>query len=475
MSEARRPRAILRWKLVAALVAVSGLSLLAAVVAFVPQLDHRLTQDRLIALRQSARSEAASLDELSSQELRPGSPELVRLLRDLERRTQARAALYDDRGRVLADTDPDLTAPGTALLQQQRDMGLARAGSRIAAIVDGQAVVVRQQRIHRRRYTLTLRKPLDDTKAAVAIVRGGLPLATAVALLIALIVGIALSFGLLRRLERLRQGARRLGEEGVDRPLVPDTSPDEVGQVARALEAMRARLSADEQARQAFLSTASHELRTPVASLQGTLELLEESLGGDAPDVADARARVASATRQSRQLAQLTTDLLDLSRLDSEIVLRSEPLELRELTTSVASEFEARATECGATLDVDGGARPVWALADAPAVARIVRILLDNALRYAGHGRLVVASGSDAGHVWVRVSDEGPGVDPLERERIFGRFERGQEGQTRPGFGLGLPIGRALAQRMGGDLLLLDVVPGAAFELQLPAAEGPGL
>jgi len=164
---------------------VSGLSLLAAVVAFVPQLEHRLTQDRLIALRQSARSEAASLDELTAEQLRPASPELAHVVRNLQRRTEARVALYDAGGRVLADTDPDTKSPGSGQLQRTQDAALARSGARLAAIVDGQAVVVRQERIDGRRYTLTLRKPLNDTKAAVSIVRSGLPLATAFALVIA--------------------------------------------------------------------------------------------------------------------------------------------------------------------------------------------------------------------------------------------------------------------------------------------------
>jgi len=71
------------------------------------------------------------------------------------------------------------------------------------------------------------------------------------------------------------------------------------------------------------------------------------------------------------------------------------------------------------------------------------------------------------------VTDDGPGVDPAERTRIFARFERGQAGQGRPGFGLGLPIARELAQRMGGDVLLLDTNAGAAFEVRLPCLDVP--
>ncbi|HVP01368.1 MAG TPA: HAMP domain-containing sensor histidine kinase [Solirubrobacteraceae bacterium] len=468
-----RPSSVsLRWKLLAALVATSGLTLLAAGFALVPQLQHRLTQDRLTALRQAARSQRASLAELGPAELRPGTPQVARFARRLQRSTGARVALFTRTGRALVDTDPDRRAPVTGQLERGQDAVLARQGASRASVINGEAVVVRQESAEGGVYTLVLRKQLNDTRAALGIVRRGLPLALAIALAIAIIAGLALSYGLVRRLERLRQGAQRLGDEGIDEPLPTDSSTDEVGQVARALETMRARLSADEHARQAFLSTASHELRTPVASLQGTLELLDENLAGEHPDLATARRRAAAATRQSRQLARLTTDLLDLSRLDGEIRLRREPLELLELATAVASEFEARASEAGVAIEVDRGGPRTWALADAPAVARIVRVLLDNALRY-GAERATVTIGTDAGRAWLLVSDDGPGVADAERERIFGRFERGEAGQSSPGFGLGLAISRELARRMDGELALLAVRPGSSFELTLPSIARP--
>ncbi|HEY5143369.1 MAG TPA: HAMP domain-containing sensor histidine kinase [Solirubrobacteraceae bacterium] len=473
MAFGRPSRISLRWKLTAALVATSGLTLLAAGVALVPQLQHRLTQDRLASLRQSARAERVTLSELSPADVRPRDPTVARLARGLQRRTGARVALLDGHGRVLADTDPDRRAPVTGALERAQDAVDARSGRTRSSVINGEAVVVRQLIVDGRRVTLILRKQLNDTKAAVAIVRRGLPLALAFAFAIALLAGVLLSYGLLRRLEHLRQGAQRLGEEGIDEPLQTDASTDEVGQVARALEAMRARLSADEHARQAFLSTASHELRTPVASLQGTLELLGEDLDGGEPDVAKARARAASATRQSRQLARLTTDLLDLSRLDGDIELRREPLELHELATSVVTEFDARAGEAGVAIELTRDGPKTWAAADAPAVARIVRVLLDNALNY-GARRITLTVGTDAGRAWLRVSDDGPGVTVGERERIFGRFERGSAGQRSPGFGLGLPISRELARRMDGDLRVLDVQPGANFELTLPSVARPG-
>ena len=133
--------------------------------------------------------------------------------------------------------------------------------------------------------------------------RGALPLAAIAGLTIALLLGIVLSFGLLRRLERLRQGARRLGEGNIAEPLPRDGARDEVGDLARALESMRARLQAEERSRQAFLGTASHELRTPLALLQATVELMDEALAAPVPDIDNARRGAATAGRQTRRLA----------------------------------------------------------------------------------------------------------------------------------------------------------------------------
>jgi signal transduction histidine kinase len=114
-----------------------------------------------------------------------------------------------------------------------------------------------------------------------------------------------------------------------------------------------------------------------------------------------------------------------------------------------------------------------WALADPGTVARILRILLDNALRHtpanSGVRAELVAAGDRAG---VAIEDGGPGVAGDDRERIFERFSRGA-GAEAGGFGLGLAIGRETARRMGGDLVLDDRPAGARFVLWLPSASPP--
>ena len=166
-----------------------------------------------------------------------------------------------------------------------------------------------------------------------------------------------------------------------------DDRRDEVGDLARSLASMQEELRRQETARRAFVSTASHELRTPLTMLQGTMELLEEDLTGGAVDLADARQQVATARRELRRLSALAGELLDLSRLDAAVPLRSEPVELGEVARAVAAEFELRASERAVELVVVPPDGPCWGRGDPDAVARVVRILLDNALRYAPRGR----------------------------------------------------------------------------------------
>ena len=232
---------------------------------------------------------------------------------------------------------------------------------------------------------------------------------------------------------------------------------------------MRSRLRAEERSRQAFLGTASHELRTPLALLQATVELMDEALAEPEPDVDSARRGAATAARQTRRLARLATDLLDLSRLDGDVALRREPLDLHEVAAALHAEFHARAREAGVALELEGDG--AYAVADEPAVARILGILLDNALRYgAAAGSSRRRSRTTATSAVVRVADLGAGLAPGEHARVFGRFERGAAGERTPGFGLGLAIGRELARRMGGDL---RAVPRVAR--RLPRAHAPAL
>jgi signal transduction histidine kinase len=232
---------------------------------------------------------------------------------------------------------------------------------------------------------------------------------------------------------------------------------------------MQRELRRQEAARRSFVSTASHELRTPLTSLQGTIELLEEDLRSDRFDQEDAWRQVVGTQRQLRRLARLASELLDLSRLDADVSLREEPVELGELCRAVAAEFELRAAEGDIELEVPAPPGPCWGRGDPSAVARVVRILLDNALRHApGSSTVRILPAYHGENATVAVDDGGPGVAPADRERIFERFERGSTPSGEGGFGLGLAIGRELARKMGGELRLAETQNGASFVLELP-------
>jgi signal transduction histidine kinase len=321
------------------------------------------------------------------------------------------------------------------------------------------------------RWVLVVRKSLDTVTDAVSTVRKAFLYAALAGFALTLILGIPLSATLVRRLRHLRQAALQLAHEGPPVDVPADRRRDEVGDLARTFGLMQQRLQQQEEARRAFVATASHELRTPLASLDGMLELLDDDLRSGDPDLGDARSLLERARTQSRRLARLAADLLDLSRLDAQVELRSEPVELGELSRAVLAEFELGTEERGIVSTLDDAAGQVWARGDPGGIARIVRILLDNAVRVSPQGGAVTVQLRNGESASLSVRDEGPGVADEEREVIFERFQRGRETGGNAGFGLGLAIGRELAERMGGELMLERTdVPGARFTLRLPLA-----
>ncbi len=324
------------------------------------------------------------------------------------------------------------------------------------------------------RAVLLVRKSIGEIPYAVSAVEQALEIAAGVALLLTVLVAIPLAGRLVSRLQRLRAAALQLAIGGNVAGIPVDRARDEVGDLSRSFSIMQRRLRQQEEARRAFVATASHELRTPLASLEGMLELLADDLQGEQPDLEDAAALLDRARVQSRRLARLAADLLDLSRIDAEVSLRSEPIELGELGRAVTAEFELPSANRGVVISLVDDGKPTWALADPGSVARILRILLDNGLRVAPEGSEIRVSVRSTPEPMLIVSDQGPGVAQEERALIFERFKRGRETGGEAGFGLGLAIGRELAQRMGGSLVLTDSEgPGATFTLRLQPTEAP--
>jgi signal transduction histidine kinase len=470
-----RRRALgLRGRLVVALVLTSAVTLGVAAAALFVALDQRLRLDERHDLRTAAIEARGGFEGAGGRGGVVHRAELRRQAHALGLRTGARVAVFDDGLHVVADNDPDVRVDASGVRRV-----LASQHTHVAFASDGATVVV-PMHIAGSSYVLSAHRPLTGTKNTARSVARAFAVAAGAGLLTALGLGMAVADALVRRLRRLRDAARRLDLQGLDAPApAEDPRDDEIGQLAEAFAHMRERLQREEAARRAFVATASHELRTPLASLQGMLELIAARVTEGTFQGPHAARQIALAGEQSARLGRLASDLLDLSRIERGLELRDEPVDLIEVCRAVASEFEHGDGECPPRIVVDQvGARP-WGAGDPSAVAQIVRILVENALRYSPPGEPVrVTAELRDGRAIVAVQDAGAGVAADERELIFGRFQRGRGSDQDGGFGLGLAIGRELAHGMHGELELdPDHAPGARFVLRIVAvvaAHGTG-
>jgi signal transduction histidine kinase len=305
--------------------------------------------------------------------------------------------------------------------------------------------------------------PLSDVEDNVALVRRRILVAGAIALLLALGAGFLLAQRLARRINRLESTARRVAGGDLTGRFVVDAE-DELGQLAVALDDMQRQLGQLDSARKRFIATASHELRTPIFSLGGFLELLQdEDLDPETRD-----AFLTQVRDQVERLKNLATDLLDLSKLEAgSLELRPEPTDLGMLARAVTSEFGPALARHDSNLELRLGARGVQAEVDPERVAQIMRILIDNALAHTPEGTdMVVTTTRDDGHVRLSVRDFGDGIKRQSVERIFEPFYSAGDGQ---GSGLGLAIARELADRMDGRLSVEALAGRTTFTLELPA------
>jgi signal transduction histidine kinase len=485
----------LRGRIVGALLISTVATLAVAALALLPKLESQLRTEAQTSLHNEVKDGTAAFKQLTQADIIAAqtghggvsgiaSGNEPATSNPLVYRDTAALAAHVPGGTVSLFGYPQVmiasNAPATGSTGDYRDVTAAFQTDRFVQSLGSDsggetARVAVPIRIAGQTYVLAANTPISEITGAVHVVRTAFIYAALAGIAFTLILGIPLSATLLRRLQRLRTAALRLAQGGPTVEIPVDRAGDEVGDLTRTFAIMQRRLAQQEQARRAFVSTASHELRTPLASLHGMLELLDDDLREPAPDLEDARRLLARARAQSRRLGRLAGDLLDLSRLDAEVELRSEPVELGELSRAVLAEFEPRNAEREITARIEGPSTPCWALGDPGSVAQILRILLDNAVQLSPPGSEIrVDLHAGDGPVAVSVSDHGPGVDIEERELIFKRFHRGRETGGSAGFGLGLAIGRELAERMGGELVLEDTSsrspegPGSTFTLRLP-------
>lgn len=296
-----------------------------------------------------------------------------------------------------------------------------------------------------------LGRPHETVSITVGVLLASLPLVLALVAVVAWwVVGRAL-----RPVEDLRAqveaiGATRLGE----RVPVPD-SRDEIAALAVTMNAMLARLAAAREAQLLFVADASHELRSPVTALSGALELIGD--GSDGQVVGDLVPLMRSETER---LGTLVAGLLYLARADAQPAPTRVDVDLDDLALAEVTRLRAGSgprSGAGAGIEVRGHIAPVRVVGDPEALTHLLRNLGDNAVRHAA-SRVVVGVGAADGVATLTVEDDGAGVPPAERGRIFERFVRLDAARSRDagGAGLGLAIVAEIARSHGGTVRVDD-------------------
>jgi two-component system, OmpR family, sensor kinase len=269
----------------------------------------------------------------------------------------------------------------------------------------------------------------------------------------------------LRPLSAVIETATRIAHGDSELRLNPTRTDTELGSLAAAFDQMVDALEraieearASDAATRRFLADASHELRTPIAALQASVEtLLREQ-----PERPERDRLEAAVARDGERLGRLVDDLLGLARLEAHPTRI--PVDLAAIARPLVDDAHARSPRATITLSADGD---TTVRGDPDALERVLRNLIDNALAaIQPTGRIDVKVRRRNGYVQAHVADDGPGVPEDERQRIFERFVRLDPGK--PGHGLGLAIARRIVQQHHGDLTCDPTPNGASFTLQLP-------
>ena len=450
-----------RLSLALLLVVAGSLALVYLVV--IPTLQSRLVDSKIHQL------ELAKPELVKSYRKNVGAEFLF--VQDMSAALSARVAVFNILARHPLTLDPVQDSrggkPSTDIQNDPVSLQAAQShGSAHGTVTRGGSRYAEMAFVGPGDYIIFVSASLGDSLDAVSVAKQRILIAGGLALVLVLVIGYVAASMFARRIRRLERAADRIASGSFDEPIV-DHGQDEIGQLARGFERMRQRLSQLDRARREFIANASHELRTPIFSLGGFLELFDD----EELDPATRAEFLATMRDQVRRLSKLATELLDLSRLDAgQIEIEREPLFLGATARLVVDEFVAVARQTDPLLSIDTDEDAV-ALGDEMRVVQIVRNLIENALVHTPPRTKVhveVARGD--GVVTLSVADDGPGVPAEQVGHVFERFYRG-DGSTASGSGLGLAIALELTRVMGGKLELQSRPGRTEFLLTLPSVE----
>ncbi len=407
------------------------------------------------------------LEQLSQERLRLALQELGQLF-------DVRILMVDLEGRVLFDTRaevaPEVTAiripPGARIREARPPTGTFRDA-------ENRLWLYAIRPLHADSY-LVLATPRPTPNVVELLSDRLLPplvLTASVAALLAVFLSILMSRWVSAPLKRIAAAARNIAH-GEYRTISPE-GPAEVQQLALAFNEMTARVQASQQSQRDFVANVSHELKTPLTSIQGFAQALLDGTVNDPQGVQRAAQVIHN---EAGRMHRLVLDLLDLARLDSGVIsFQRLPVDLNTLLQQVVDKFAPQAQQTQIRLQTDVQPLPTL-IGDGDRLAQVFTNLVDNALQHTpAGGQITVRARQRNGMVEISVRDTGPGIPYEEQKRIFERFyrlDKARTGGRGHGVGLGLAIAHEIVQAHGGYIALHSQPgQGSNFVVKLPFAK----
>lgn len=294
--------------------------------------------------------------------------------------------------------------------------------------------------------------------------------AGAIAALLAILLAVLVSRSIALPLQKMAHVAHGIAR-GDYSHTAPITGPDEVQELGQSLNDMSRQVQATQQAQRDFVANISHELKTPLTSIQGFAQALGEGIV-DSPEGARRSAQIIY--DEAQRLRRLVDELLDLARLDAGLRnLNRAPLDPRALLLALTDKFALRAQEKQVTLTANLPAALPTLIGDADRLAQVFTNLLDNALKHTPpHGAVTLTATPTPHGLTLLISDTGPGIPSQDLSRIFERFYQVDKSRSRSvGVGLGLAITKEIVEAHGGQVSVVSPPgQGAQFTVTLPFA-----
>ncbi len=301
------------------------------------------------------------------------------------------------------------------------------------------------------------------------------------ALVLSLVMAFWIAHWITKPLQRMAGAARSMPAGNFEK--IPLQGPGEVRSLARAFNEMGEKVYASQRSQRDFIANVSHDLKTPLTSIQGFAQAILDGTADD-PEAAKQAAQVIY--DEAGRMHSMVQELLELARLDAGVArFERTPMDLYQLLQGVVQKFAHQAIQAQVDLhlgeDVVGAEDTSLAMiGDADRLGQVFSNLVDNAIKYTpAGGRVTVDAHTSAGWAEVHVADSGPGIPTDELERIFERFyqtDKSRRGGSRRGVGLGLAIAREIVQAHGGSISARNAddiqgsQAGAVFVVCLPLA-----